>query len=1230
MAAIRFRSNLWKLRSALKALAFCSLSIPSFAGACGIGPGQTYTSIGSFAWTALLPGDTAQVLAKDHESAGAASQSSVMDNPHAAASTPACSGMSLGNGAGLNGFVPFPSTNAWNTNIANAAVDPNSAAIVGAAGFTGNHLHPDFGSESYDGIPYVVVDSTLTPSVPINVIDYASESDVVLAPYPISAPIEGAPADCSGWPDTYNGDAHVLVLDRAKCVLYETFNTNRCNGSWNSSSETMWDMNNYESRPYGWTSADAAGLPIFPGLVRYDEVLSGAINHAIRFTLPATKNDANDGYFVSPATHAAGVYWGVSNIMGMRIRLKPSFDISGFSKVNQVILTAMQQYGMILADNGSYFYFQGASDPRWDDDDLSNLKSVPSSEFDVVQMTPEFPGEDSATAPTGASPAIDTFRASASSVSAGSPVTFTYSVSGDSYDYIDMIGPVAAGSGSVTINPTATRTYTLNSTNAYGRTASTPITVTVPGSVVAPPTFAPAAGSYSSAETAPAVSIGTTTSPSATIYYTTNGSTPTTQSAVFSTSNPITVSATETLKAIAVVNGYSAPSAVSSATYTIVSAPQNQAIAFAAEPNLPLGTAPFTLLASSMIYPTPVVSSVSTPTSTNLTVSFASTTLSICTVAGTTVTLGAVGTCTVRATQAGNGTYAAAPPVSQSFQVTPAASSAPAISSLSPLSAVAGTASFTLTVNGANFVSGAAVEWDGAALSTNFGSATRLTAPVSASLISSIGAASVTVVNPDGATSTAATFTVYAPPTVHIDEPSPGAIVSGTVTVAGWAIDNASVIGTAIGNVQVLVDGTAAGMATHGASRPDVCAAYPGRPGCPNVGFSYSLNTATLAAGSHTITVTATDSASPPDTASTSVTVTVGTADVIPTVQIDMPAPGAAVSGTLTVAGWAIDNTATMGTAIGSLHVLVDGTAVGTATYGVNRPDVCAAYPGRPGCPNVGFSYSLNTATLTPGSHTITVTATDSASPPDTGSSSVTVTVTAPAVIPTVHIDMPAPGAAVSGTVTVAGWTIDNAATVGTAISGVQALVDGTVVGNATYGVSRPDVCAAYPGRAGCPNVGFSYSLNTAALTAGSHTITVTAADSASPADTGSASVTVTVAATAAVIPTVHIDMPASGATVSGTVTVAGWTIDNTSTVGTAISGVQVLVDGTAMGTATYGVSRPDVCAAYPGRAGCPNVGFSYSLNTAALTTGSHTITVTATDSASPPDTGSATITVQK
>jgi hypothetical protein len=337
---------------------------------------------------------------------------------------PTCGGMSLGNDASLNGFVPFPSTAPWNTNISAAPLDPNNTAITSASGFAGEHLHHDFSSVAGGnyGIPYVVVDSSTTPLVPIDVVAYASESDVALAPFPITAPIEGSPADCTGGPSDYVGDQHVLVLDRNACMLYETFNTVRCMGTWSSDSETIWDMKNFEQRPWGWTSADAAGLAIFPGLVRYDEVAAGAINHAIRFTLPHTKNDANGGYFVEPASHAAGTDYGVSNVMGMRIRLKAAFDISSYSATNQVILTAMKKYGMILADNGSYFYFQGVPDTRWDDNDLVNLNSIQSSNFEVVQMTPAFPGYDANTAPTGAPPTINNFTASASTVAPGTPV----------------------------------------------------------------------------------------------------------------------------------------------------------------------------------------------------------------------------------------------------------------------------------------------------------------------------------------------------------------------------------------------------------------------------------------------------------------------------------------------------------------------------------------------------------------------------------------------------------------------------------------------------------------------------------------------------------------------------------------------------------------------------------------------------------------------------------------
>lgn len=391
---------------------------------------------------------------------------------------PACSGMSIGDNASLNGFVPFPSSFAWNTDISSAALDPNNAAITSASGFAGLHLHHDFSSVAGGnyGIPYVVVDSGSTPLVPINVIDYADESDVAYAPFPAAAPIEGAPVDCNGWPDTYTGDAHVLVLDRKSCILYETFNTHRCSGAWNSSSETIWDMTSGEQRPWGWTSADAAGLAIFPGLVRYDEVAAGAINHAIRFTMQHTKNNANGGYFVEPASHAAGNIWGVSNVMGMRIRLKAGFDISGYSTANKVILTAMKKYGMILADNGGYFYFQGVPDARWNDNDLINLDSIQSSNFEVVQMTPVFPGWDSSTAPTGAPPTINSFTASALTVAAGTSVTLTWDTSNDSYDFIDKLGGVHGGS--VTVTPTATTTYTLNATNQYGRSTKQ-VTVTV-------------------------------------------------------------------------------------------------------------------------------------------------------------------------------------------------------------------------------------------------------------------------------------------------------------------------------------------------------------------------------------------------------------------------------------------------------------------------------------------------------------------------------------------------------------------------------------------------------------------------------------------------------------------------------------------------------------------------------------------------------------------------------
>jgi hypothetical protein len=521
----------------------------------------------------------------------------------------ACHAMQVGSptygphGGDLNGFVPFVQENLWNTKIDHAPVDPNSAklaAVWAAAG--GYKLHPTFGASPADGgIPYIVVDSSKTPAKPIGVIDYATESDVVVAPYPggDAVPIEGDASDCAGWPDTYISDAHTLVLDRNACWLYETFNTNRCDGSFNASSETIFDMtkNQFVSRPWGWTSADAAGLSIFAGLVRYDEAASGAINHALRFTMEHTAGDSNGGYFVLPASHAASSNTTADLLpMGTRLRLKASVDISSFSPINRAILQAMKTYGLILADNGSNFFVVGDTDPRWDDNDLGNLHAITSADFEVVQMTPEYPGMDSASAPKeypGTAPTINSFTASETRVARGRTVTFDFQISGSTYAYIDNIGPVrlTGDRGSVTITPRATQTYTLYAVNASAvnnAIQSRPIRVTVEDSEVAPPTFTPTGGQYASnAPLSVTLSTASAGDATATYYYTTDGSTPTTKSKKYigvacsnagpacnsnpdnGSINPITVSQSQTLKAIAVVPGYDKPSAVSTAHYTI-------------------------------------------------------------------------------------------------------------------------------------------------------------------------------------------------------------------------------------------------------------------------------------------------------------------------------------------------------------------------------------------------------------------------------------------------------------------------------------------------------------------------------------------------------------------------------------------------------------------------------------------------------------------------------------
>ena len=377
---------------------------------------------------------------------------------------PACSVMSAGQGGSLNGFVPFPSDNLWNTDISNAAVDPNSAAIINFIGGS-VPLHPDFGSGLYNGsiigIPYLVVDSSQGP-ITIDFTAYGDESDPGPMPIPTTAPIEGDPNP--------SGDQHVLVLDNNSCWLYELFDAQPSGSSWNAGSAAVWDLTADEQRPYTWTSADAAGLPIFPGLVRYDEVAAGAINHAIRFTLQSSR-----AAFTPPASHwAANSSNANAAPMGMRMRLKASFDISGYSATNQVILAAMKRYGIIMADNGSSMYISGAPDDRWSNDDLHNLDGVTASDFDVIEMNPIY---TSANVPQGAAPSIASFTASSETVSAGTQVTLSWNVSGASYLIVSPDIGAARGT-SVVVTPSQTTTYTLYVTNAFGRTTAT-VTITV-------------------------------------------------------------------------------------------------------------------------------------------------------------------------------------------------------------------------------------------------------------------------------------------------------------------------------------------------------------------------------------------------------------------------------------------------------------------------------------------------------------------------------------------------------------------------------------------------------------------------------------------------------------------------------------------------------------------------------------------------------------------------------
>ena len=271
----------------------------------------------------------------------------------------------------------FPTNSFWHADVSGLPVHPQSSTWVASVG-TAAKLKADFGSGTWDGgpigIPFTTVAGTQA-RVPVS-FDYADESDPGPYPIPPSAPIEGGPAA--------TGDRHVLVVDRDVCRLWELYSAYPQNGatSWTAGSGATWDLRSNTMRPLGWTSGDAAGLPILPGLVRRDEVVSGVIDHVIRFTAPRTANA-----YVWPASHKAATGGASDPPMGSWFRLKANFDISGFSAQNQVILRALKKHGMVLADNGSSWFMSGAPDPGWNDSDLNLLRNVAGSAFEAVDVS---------------------------------------------------------------------------------------------------------------------------------------------------------------------------------------------------------------------------------------------------------------------------------------------------------------------------------------------------------------------------------------------------------------------------------------------------------------------------------------------------------------------------------------------------------------------------------------------------------------------------------------------------------------------------------------------------------------------------------------------------------------------------------------------------------------------------------------------------------------------------
>jgi len=381
----------------------------------------------------------------------------------------------------------LPADNIWNTRIDQLPVHPSSSTWVTTIG-PSSPLHPDFGSGTYNGepigIPYVIVPATQT-KYPAT-FTYQSESDPGPYAIPLNAPIEGGSAS--------TGDRHAISIDTDNCVLYEIYAAYPQAASWQGGSGAIFNLLSDALRPATWTSADAAGLPIFPGLVRYDEIAAGEIRHAIRFTVPKTQKA-----YVWPARHEASSLTGAQYPpMGARFRLKASFDISHFSATNQIILTAMQRYGMMLADNGSSWYISGAPDARWNNDDLHALTGITGANFEAVDVSPLMVDPNSgqarqtsvsvAVTPPVASVALNAQKQFMAAVSGSSNQAVTWDVNGtiggnSAVGFIDSISGLYTAPSAV---PTPA-TVTIHATSSAMPSAVGSASVTITNPVPPPP-----------------------------------------------------------------------------------------------------------------------------------------------------------------------------------------------------------------------------------------------------------------------------------------------------------------------------------------------------------------------------------------------------------------------------------------------------------------------------------------------------------------------------------------------------------------------------------------------------------------------------------------------------------------------------------------------------------------------------------------------------------------------